>query len=187
MRYEPITEKPYCCVPSVLQMVEIRRGVTVFSQDDIGYELGLIVPPEVASQFKKVRTGAEPRAGYGTQTSKNEFSIELFFSRHHPEFNFKRTMPTTLSEHRQILEQCKSPDADIIICYDSQKLFGDGDPEHTPLIESYDLSNDCVVIVDPAIGVPKLREASAEKLFDVIRFHELSNIAGFWIVSTKRQ
>jgi hypothetical protein len=168
-------------------MIEVRRGVTVLSQDDIGYELGLIVPPEVASQFEKVSTGAEPRTGYGTQTSKNKFSIELFFRRHHPEFNFKHTTPSTLAEHRQILEQCKSPSVDLIICYNSQKLFGDGDPEHTSLIESYDLSNDRIAIVDPAIGVPKLRKTSAKKLFDVIRSHELSNIAGFWIVSTERQ
>ena len=37
MRYEPITEKPSCCVPAVLQMVLKRRGLPCMTQDEIGW------------------------------------------------------------------------------------------------------------------------------------------------------
>ena len=49
-RYTPITEKPYCCVPAVLQMIQQRRGFDFASQDEIGYQLGLIVPPVEGDQ-----------------------------------------------------------------------------------------------------------------------------------------
>lgn len=72
MRYDSITERPFCCVPAVLQMIQAKRGIRSKSQEEIGWDLGLIVPPEVKSAFTKVRTGPEPRAGYGTQTSNSE-------------------------------------------------------------------------------------------------------------------
>ncbi len=45
--YEPITEKEYCCVPAVLQMIQARKGLSYDSQDEIGYQLGLMVPPDL--------------------------------------------------------------------------------------------------------------------------------------------
>ncbi len=43
MRYDHITEKPYCCVPAVLQMIQVRRGLQSMSQDEIGWELDSII------------------------------------------------------------------------------------------------------------------------------------------------
>ena len=77
--YKLIVEKPYCCVPATIQMILARRGLSYESQDDIGKQLGLIVPPDAVSEFSNVRTGPEPKAGYGTQISKDEFSIDKYF------------------------------------------------------------------------------------------------------------
>lgn len=80
-KYNPKTEKPYCCVPAVLQMIQERRGLDFASQDEIGYQLGLIVPTKKAYSFSKVRTGRMPKTGWGTQTNKKQCSINNYFFR----------------------------------------------------------------------------------------------------------
>jgi hypothetical protein len=98
MRYDPITEKPYCCVPAVLQMIQARRSLRSTSQEEIGWELGLIVPPEIKSKFTKVRTGSKPRTGYRTQTSKPEFSIEKYFDHKHLPLSIARILPSSFND-----------------------------------------------------------------------------------------
>jgi hypothetical protein len=39
-KYNLKTEKKYCCVPAVLQMVQERRGLEFSSQEEIGYKKG---------------------------------------------------------------------------------------------------------------------------------------------------
>jgi hypothetical protein len=40
LKYNLKTEKKYCCVPAVLQMVQERRGLEFSSQEEIGYKKG---------------------------------------------------------------------------------------------------------------------------------------------------
>ena len=152
--YTPVTEKPYCCIPAALQMILKRRGLQYQSQEEIGYQLGLIVPSELKHQFTQVRTGPEPNAGYGTQTSKKEFSIPLY---------------------------CGD---DIIICYNSQLLFGDGDIEHVSLIQSFDTETNNILVIDPAIEAPKHRKTDLEKLFEVLNLRQVSGQKKLWLVSS---
>jgi len=137
--YDPITEKEYCCVPAVLQMIQARRGLRYLSQDEIGYQLGLVVPEEIAYKFCKVRTGPEPRAGYGTQTSKEEFSISAYFRRNSLPLELCKVQPQTLDQLRCHLVDSLRAGHDVIICYNSHLLFGDGDIEHVSLIQAFEM------------------------------------------------
>ena len=74
-KYVPITEQPYCCVPACIQMILLRRGIPLKSQEEIGYNLGLIVPQRYKNLFGKVRTGKRPKDGWGTQTGKLIYSL----------------------------------------------------------------------------------------------------------------
>ena len=183
MRYEPITEKPYCCVPAVLQMILVRRGIPCISQDEIGWELGLLVPPEIESEFTKVRTGLMPPAGYGTRTSKPEFSIENYFSRNHLPLSIARVSTSSLKELISTLQTFLDRDNDVILCFDSQCLFGDGDTEHTALIEAFNSTTGQVTLVDPAIRTPKHRIASIDDIFETIQAHDVSALGGLWIIA----
>lgn len=187
MRYEPITEKPYCCVPAVIQMILARRGLACRSQDEIGWELGLLVPPEIESEFTKVRTGPMPPAGYGTQTSKPEFSIEIYFLRNHLPLSITRVSPSSLNELTATLEAELDRDNDVVLCFNSQRLFGDGDMEHAALIEAFDRASGRATVVDPAIGAPKRRIAAVGSIFETIRAHAVSAIGGLWIISESEQ
>ena len=185
MRYDPITEKPYCCVPAVLQMIQARRGLPVLSQDEIGWELGLIVPPELKSEFTRVRTGSMPRAGYGTQTSKPEFSIESYFDRKHIPLSIRRVSPSSLKELISTIETACAQNNDIILCYNSRLLFGDGDLEHVSLIEEFNKNSGQVKVVDPAIGAPKRRITGINEILKTINNHTVSEIGGLWIISER--
>ena len=184
-KYNPKTEKEYCCVPAILQMIHDRRGLKYASQDEIGYQLGLIVPKEKAYLFSKVRTGRMPKTGWGTQTTKNQYSINNYF--------IKNNLPLKLTTHNiQKIEKASKfviqnlkKDNDIIICYNSQVLFGGGDIEHVSLIEEIDTENDELTIVDPAIGSPKIRKIKLYKLIQVLKSKKMGKIGGFGIVSEK--
>lgn len=185
MRYDPITEKPFCCVPAVLQMIQLRRGLRSMTQDEIGWELGLLVPPGMKCEFSKVRTGPEPLAGYGTQTSKSEFSIEKYFDRNQLPLFIKRFSPSSLNEMITIIDVALAQDNDIVLCFNSQLLFGAGDTEHVSLIEEFNMAKGHVVVVDPAIGAPKRRITTIVEIFKTLQNHKVSKIGGLWIISEK--
>jgi hypothetical protein len=186
MRYDPITEKPYCCVPAVLQMIQARRGLRSMSQEEIGWKLGLIVPPEVKSEFTKVRTGPKPRAGYGTQTSNPQFFIEHYFVRNHLPLSITRVSPYSLAELNSIIGTALDQDDDVVLCLNSLHLFGDGDLEHVLLIEGYHRSSGQVTVVDPAIGAPKHRITTVDSIFETIQEHNISALGGLWIISERQ-
>ncbi len=183
-KYQIITEKEYCCVPAVLQMIQGRRGLNFKTQDQIGYELGLKVPPDLVHLFEKVRTGSEPLNGYGTQTSKDEFSIRKYFVRNNLPLKLTKVFPTSLHELSESLLSSLRNDADVIICYNSQSLFEDGDIEHVSLIQGFHLLKNEILVVDPAIGVPKIRKAQLERLLQAITKDSISGNCGLWIVSS---
>ena len=187
MRYDHITEKPYCCVPAVLQMIQERRGLISMSQDEIGWELGLIVPAEVKSKFIKVRTGPKPSVGYGTQVSNPQFSIEEYFARNCLPLSIKRVSATSVLELDSIIGSALKKDDDIVLCLNSLHLFGEGDIEHVFLIEKYNEAIDEVTVVDPAIGAPVHRVTVVGSIFETIQNHNVSTLGGIWIISGKNE
>ncbi len=184
--YFPVTEKPYCCVPAVLQMILKRRGLKYQSQEEIGYQLGLIVPPEHRHFFAKVRTESKPKAGYGTRTSKEKFSIPNYFRKNNLPLKLTKRQPAHIQELRECLNNFLSCGDDVIICYNSQLLWGDGDMEHVSLIQSFDDEADKILIVDPAIGVPKYQKVNFEKLSNILISNRTSKQIGLWIISSSR-
>jgi hypothetical protein len=185
MRYDPVTEKPYCCVPAVLQMIQARRNLPCMTQDEIGWELGLLVPPEIKSEFTKVRTGPMPITGYGTQTSKPEFSIEKYFDRNHLPLSITKVFHSSLKELISTIKAALDQDNDVVLCFNSQRLFDDGDIEHVSLIEEFNEVSGAVTVVDPAIGAPKRRTTTLVRICETIKKHDVSVLGGFWIISER--
>jgi hypothetical protein len=102
------------------------------SQDEIGWELGLIVPSDIKSEFKKVRTGPKPRTGYGTQTLKPQFSIEKYFVRNHLPLSIKRISVASTLELDTIIDSAlKHDDNPVVNVYQKDAEFDkDGVPPH---------------------------------------------------------
>ena len=184
--YIPKTEIPYCCVPAVLQMIQGRRGLGFTSQDEIGYQLGLIVPKEKAHLFSKVRTGRMPNTGWGTRTSEKQYSINNYFVKNNLPLKLTICSAQDVENVAEFVIQNLVKDNDIIICYNSQLLFGDGDTEHVSLIQEFDTENNEITIVDPATVVAKIRRAKFSRLIQVLKSYETNRLGGFWIVSRKK-
>jgi hypothetical protein len=184
--YSPVTEMPYSCVPAVLQMILKRRGLKYQSQEEIGYQLGLIVPSDYRHHFTRVRTGSEPKAGYGTRTSKKEFSVPNYFRKNNLPLKLTQRQPAHIQELRECLNNALTCGDDVIICYNRRLLFGDGDLEHVSLIQSFDNEADTVLIIDPAIGAPKHRKLNLEQLSRVLISDRAGKQTGLWIIRSSR-
>ena len=180
-KYNLKTEKEYCCVPAVLQMIQERRGLKFTSQDEIGYQLGLIVPKEKVHLFSKVRTGRKPKTGWGTQTSKKQYSINNYFITNNLPLKLTLYNIEAIDNVSDFIIKNIMNDNDIIIRYNSQLLWGNGDTDHVSLIQ--EIENKELTIVDPAIGVPKIRKIRLSQLIRVLKTYEASSQCGFWIVS----
>ncbi len=75
---------------------------------------------------------------------------------------------------------------DVVLCFNSQRLFGDGEIEHVSLVEAFNEANGAVTVVDPAIGAPKRRATTIFRIYDTIQEHEVSSHGGLWIISDRR-
>ncbi|HBF37123.1 MAG TPA: hypothetical protein DDW50_07365 [Firmicutes bacterium] len=181
--YDPKIEKEYCCVPAVLQMIQERRNLRFASQDEIGYQLGLIVPKDKMNLFSTARTGPMPENGWGTQTRKNEYSIGNYFTQNGLPLKVDIFVPLDIDDISRFIIHNLMNNNDMIICYNSRVLFGDGDCEHVSLLQEFDAENGKVTIIDPAIGVPKVRKAELSNLIEALGSQATNNLYGLWIVS----
>jgi hypothetical protein len=182
-KYNPKMEKPFCCVPAVLQMIQERRGLEFASQDEIGYQLGLIVPKEKAYFFSKVRTGRMPKTGWGTQTSKKQYSVQNYFVKSGLPLKLAINSCREVENVSEFIVQNLLKNNDIVVCYNSQLLFGEGDVEHVSLIQEIDTESEEITIVDPAVGVPKIRRTKLSRLIHALKSHQVNEQSSFWIIS----
>jgi hypothetical protein len=182
-KYNAIVEKEYCCVPAVLQMIQERRGLRLFTQDIIGHHLGLVVPPERAHLYRIVRTGQKPETGWGTQIRENEYSLNSYFS--------KVDLPLRVDIHhaRDVRDACSfiaenlTRDNDVAVCFNSRSLFGEGSTEHVALIQELEPEGDEVKLIDPAVGMPKERKVRLTRLLQILEKAEPGGLQGFWVFS----
>ena len=56
-------------------MILIRKKLDLLSQEDIGYDLGLVVPKDFYEILPNARKEKKPSSGWGTQIRKEEFSL----------------------------------------------------------------------------------------------------------------
>jgi hypothetical protein len=183
MKYKPLDQIDYCCVPTSIIMILERRKIPHGSQEEVGYELGLVVPKAAAHKFKKVRVKSKPGAGYGTQVAKKPYSINNFFRKYNINLIEEYIFTYNIEEARKIIEENLKQNNDIITCFNSKALHGEGDYGHVSLIES--IEGDMITLVDPAKNVPKRIKVKLDKLVKAIEIHGKKNQAGFWVIKEK--
>lgn len=183
-RYTPLTQQPYCCVPACLQMVMYKHGIPLLPQEDMAYELGLVVPEKDAHMFNKVRTGEKPSSGWGTQIQKEEFSANSFFRSHNVPLDLKRVGTRDFKDKeglRKLLQGIQVSDRDGLLCFDYGKLWSlDFSGGHVCVFDH--IEGDTVHIVDPERNVPKYRQTTLDALFAAMDFHGDHNSTGVWLI-----
>lgn len=179
--YKTITQKPYCCVPACISMVLDRRNIRHGSQEELGYELGLVVPKRDAHLLTKVRTGKKPIAGYGTQVQKKKYSINNFFLKNKIKLKETYYPVEKIKNIKEFISENLKSNNDLIVCFDNKKLYGVGDGGHVSLVQA--INKDAVILVDPEKNVPKKRKVKLSELVTAMKYHGKKKRGGFWLIS----
>lgn len=180
--YDLIVQEPWCCIPACVQMMLLRRGLPSGSQEDIGNELGLVVPPDYADCFDNVRSEPEPPAGhtgYGTRIDEPEYNLESYFARNDLPLACEFHPPSDIGNISRFLQGHLQAGDDILVCFRYRHLYGveeAGDNGHGSLIQQ--LKGDSLVLADPHGCYPKV---SLDRFFEAVQVHKAG---GFWVVSS---
>lgn len=182
-RYVPLVQQPYCCVPACIQMVLLRRRLQLLAQEEIGKELGLVVPKEYKKIFPTIKTKDKPSAGYGTQIHKTKYSLNSFFLKHRYHLKEEYYPLSRISNINNWLRNTLTKDNDIVVCFNYSKLYVEEGEGHVSLINS--ISGNNLILIDPRYKSPKIRCVSLPKLIAAIKAHGEINRAGFWVISSQ--
>jgi ribosomal protein S24E len=164
-------------------MVLLRRKLPIFSQEDIGYELGLTVPKRYKKLLPKARTGKKPSAGWGTQVGKRKYPINNFFRKHKIPLKEEYFSLQKIENVKDWIREQIEKDNDILVCFNYRKLYGKGKKKqgHVCILDT--ILRDEVILIDPEYRVPKFRKVKLKKLLEAMKFHGEKNRAGFWLIS----
>jgi len=191
-RYIPLTQQPYLCVPACIQIVMYKHNIPLVPQEEIGYHLGLTVPPDAAKSFFKVRVADQPpvNSGYGTQIQTLEYEPNQAFNK----LKVPLTFTTRFSSSIQIvndmmdeLRKVEEKNGDALLCFNPGVLyFGEYRPftGHVVVFDKV-IDDSHVRFVDPDAKQPKWRTIESSVLFDAIKAHGDENSGGIWYLSTK--
>jgi len=179
MKYQKIVQKDYCCTAACLEMILNRHHIYHEHQEEIAYQLGLIVPPEYKDYFKKVRIGKKPSSGYGTQIHKDEFSINHYFQSNQIPMEEEYYYILNKQEVYEFLS--KHENDDVIICLHCGILYGKDYANWGHMVLFEYLDGEDIIILDPS---PKrnYERIKVEDLINAIKVHGKDNGAGFWLI-----
>lgn len=179
MKYNKITQKPYCCVGACIEMVLNRHQIKNDGQEQIAYQLGLTVPEEMRGYFKKARYGKRPNSGYGTQIQKEKYSLNRFFKRNDIYLKESYHYITDYHEAKKFLEE--NNDKDILIIFHCGTLYDSLQANWGHMVLFERIEQDKVTILE-ATEKRNIERVSLKKLLQAIQIHGKDNGAGFYLI-----
>ena len=188
-RYVPLTQQPFCCVPTCIQMVMYKNGIALLPAEEIGYYLGLVVSPADAHLFYKVRlSDTVPPAGYGTRISDPEFEPNAAFEK------LKIPLSLSIKPISEIgsadvllkeLQDVETGDGDTLLCFNQGVLVDDPAKNWGHVCVFDRIEDGKIRIIDPSPGHPKWRTVEAAKMLESMQKHGVQKSAGFWHITKK--
>lgn len=187
-RYIPFTQQESCCAPTCIQMIMYKRGIPLIPAEELGYHLGLMLPPEKGRLFYNARTSrTRPPAGYGTRIYQKEFSPNIVFK--------KLNIPLSLTINKianfhsseevlNLLAKIEKADQDVLFCFNHGALIDDPTRDWGHLVLFDRIIDGQYRIIDPSPTHPKWRLVTPEKMFYAMKKHgEKPTAAGLWEVN----
>ncbi len=174
----------YCCVPTCIQIVLYKNGISLLSQEEIGKELGLVVPEDIKDLFNYVETAKEPPigSGFGTRIQQEEFSMPKLIQKQGWPFTFEPLLASkfkTVDDFSSKLMEFIDADSDALVCFQN-----DHDAGHVCVVDT--INDYGVRLIDPSQHFPKWRLMSVQELFDRVQSHGDDNYGGIWIFSKNK-
>jgi len=155
--YIPLTQQKYCCIPTCIQMILLRKNLKLYSQEEIGAKLGLVIPKKLKHLFSNiVKTGKKPKRGYGTREVENKFHLNKFFIAKNISLRSTRVRISESQNPKKLIETNLRKGNDIIVIYNNKgidkrgKSFG-----HGCLIS--EIKNNEVSLINPSSKKEKKR------------------------------
>ena len=181
-KYKKIKQMPYCCVPACISMILDRHKIKHSSQEDIGYELGLVVPKNKKNLFKKTRTCKKPLAGYGTQVGKSKHSINNYFKNNKIPLKETYYGPKDIENVKLFIENNIKRGNDMVVCFNNKTLFGSGDFGHVCLVQ--EIKDNIVTFVNPENNKVE-NKVELYRLVEAMSKHGEKRRGGFWLILKK--
>lgn len=186
-RYVPLTQQPYCCVPTCMQMIMLRHNIPLQPAELMAHHMAVVVASEKKKLFWNLPSVKKrPTAGYGTRLNENLTADPMFKKLKIPlRMNFKLIDSfKNKDELMKYLYDRVKGDRDTIICYDYGTLFNTGRPHgHVCVLDKVNKSSGEVRFIDPGSNVPKWRTVNITKLYKAMKDHGKDNVAGCWELS----
>jgi len=183
-KYVPLTQQRFCCVPTCIQMIMLRRNIPLLPAELLGYHMGLVIPKEEAKSFWNGRTGLKPKAGYGTQVGEKRYSPNAVFQKLGIPLKMNLILIDNfidLSQFRDYLINLDKINKDVLVCYDWGTLFGaDVHNGHVCVLDKIFKDKNELRIIDPEYRTAKWKLVKIKKLYDAMVFHGRDKSAGFW-------
>jgi hypothetical protein len=183
-RYIPITQQPYCCAAACIQMVMYRHGIPLIPQEDIAFELGLIVPKKDEFLFQKVQKRDKGRKGWGTNIGWKNYSLSEGLKRSNIPLSARFYLSEELKSSEELklmLSDLQDEGVDILLCYDYREVWGgEGETSHVCVFDK--IENNTVWMIDPEQNVPKFRHTTVNKLFKGIKKNGSDSFNGMWLL-----
>ncbi len=188
-RYVPFTQQPWCCVPTSIQMVMYKQGIPLLPAEEIGYHLGLVIPPEKAHFFYNVRTSTTPpTAGYGTRIYESEFELNVAFKNMGIPLNYRLKPISEISSTKMLLDELNTierQNGNGLLCFNHGALVDDPSRDWGHVVVFDRVIDGQLRIIDPGTDYPKWRLVKPQKMFEAMKKHgERKTAAGIWILST---
>lgn len=183
-RYVPLTQQPYCCVPTCIQMIMVRHEIPLQATEVMAYHLQAVVPPEKKQLFWNVSSAEErPPAGYGTCVSGDQTLNHMFDMLNIP-LRAHLSLIDDFADEGELLSYLDNRVEnkwDTLVCFDHSVLFDTEKPHgHVCVLDTVDRENGKVRFIDPEANVPKWRTVEVGRLFDAMQKHGKDNMAGCW-------
>lgn len=188
-RYIPLTQQPYCCVPTCIQMIMLRRGMRLVPQELMGYYLGIVVPKRYLKYFWHGRTGKRPISGYGTQIFNKRYELNRAFSKLRIPLKAKLRLIDSFKDSESVkryLAEAEKKDKDVLVCFDYGALYGTSyHYGHVCVLDRVYATKGEVRLVDPSRIASKWRYVKMDRLYRAMKVHGNARAGGLWELSEK--
>ena len=173
-------------MPANLQMIFNRRGIDLFSQEDIGNALGLIIPPDVKDSFKSPKIVEEvPDTGYGTRIHMEEFGLSSAFKKWGLPLRAEFCLIDDIKDAddlKSIMHRRLEGNDDLIMCFASGAFKGEPSDTngHVVLCSKADDKN--ISFTDP--GAEDIT-VSYDEMYRAMKHRTAKNFGGIWAITSK--
>ena len=171
----------FMCVAACLNMVLARRGLPRFPQDVIARDLGLAVPPSLATRYPWARV-SEQEEDWGVHPQVPGTSLADFIACHSIPLDelFYSPFEIFSREYGEFLSQNLEHGNDILVGYDYAAVFTAGRHRgHVSIIAGVDARTEFVSLIDPESPT----EYVGVSLRDLITGINVQR-DGFWVIGS---